>query len=260
MGTKFKMFLYRKRRAIFRELYKKKLKSLIGQLKPYNTNYELIRLGASRDGGYLVPNDLDNIKACFSAGVGDECSFEFDCANLGMDVYMADASVESPPIKDSRFNFLNKFLDYFDSEKTIKLKSWLDINGIRKGNDCILQMDIEGDEYKVLGSITQKQLSNFRIIIIEFHHLNKLSDSSFFKELNSVFQEILKNHICVHIHPNNCCGIQVIEGIEIPRVAEFTFIRKDRVQTIRGANRFPHPLDCDNVKKPSISLPKIWYQ
>jgi len=45
-------------------------------LRPYTTDKELIRLGAEKDGGYLIPNDLAGIEACFSPGVGNEFNFE----------------------------------------------------------------------------------------------------------------------------------------------------------------------------------------
>ena len=36
----------------------KKVLELIKKLQPYNVGKDLIRLGAKRDGGYLVPDDL----------------------------------------------------------------------------------------------------------------------------------------------------------------------------------------------------------
>jgi hypothetical protein len=40
------------------------------------TDVPLIRLGADGDGGYLVPDDLEDVAACFSPGVDDRASFE----------------------------------------------------------------------------------------------------------------------------------------------------------------------------------------
>ena len=53
-----------------------KLKDLINILKPVATNKNLIRFGSSTDGGYLIPDDPDDISACFSPGVADCVSFE----------------------------------------------------------------------------------------------------------------------------------------------------------------------------------------
>ena len=46
---------------------------------PVKTEHELIRIGGSKDGGYLVPNDLSGIQACFSPGVSDLADFKKIC-------------------------------------------------------------------------------------------------------------------------------------------------------------------------------------
>ena len=66
------------------------VESLIRRLHPRMTDKGLIRLGPAGDGGYLVPDDLDGIEACFSPGVGDLVGFERDCLARGMRVFMAD--------------------------------------------------------------------------------------------------------------------------------------------------------------------------
>ena len=59
---------------------------------------------------------------------------------------------------------------------------------------------------------------------------------------------------------NNWSGIETRLGIEIPKVAEFTFIRKDRVSSISKAKTFPHKLDFDNTSNAHIALPMCWYK
>jgi len=50
-----------------------------------------------------------------------------------------------------------------------------------------------------------------------------------------------------------------IKDIDIPRLLEFTFLRKDRIGNESFASKFPHPLDYKNVKnKPDIVLPNTW--
>ena len=48
------------------------------KLMPYEVGFELIRLGENSDGGYLLPKDFDEIKYCYSAGVGFVTQFEKD--------------------------------------------------------------------------------------------------------------------------------------------------------------------------------------
>src|SRR4051794_4689062 len=42
------------------------VRHLIGRLSPVLTDVPLTRLGADGDGGYLVPEDLADVSACFS--------------------------------------------------------------------------------------------------------------------------------------------------------------------------------------------------
>jgi hypothetical protein len=47
-------------------------------MRPVSTKYDLIRLGSPHDGGYLVPDCLVGIQACFSLGVSKVANFELD--------------------------------------------------------------------------------------------------------------------------------------------------------------------------------------
>ncbi|EIA10417.1 hypothetical protein [Flavobacterium frigoris] len=75
-----------------------------------------------------------------------------------------------------------------------------------------------------------------------------------------VFNKILQSHTCVHFHPNNCIGIDVQMGIEIPKIAESTFLRKDRIQYKKHQTVFPHELDYDNTDRNHIVVPKNWHK
>ncbi len=58
---------------------KQNILDLIYRLHPVKTEYDLIRFGPKGDGGYLLPDNLDNIEACFSPGVFEITKFEYDC-------------------------------------------------------------------------------------------------------------------------------------------------------------------------------------
>lgn len=241
-----------------------RVKRLIASLRPKKSNnFELIRLGPNRDGGYLVPDDLHGISTLFSPGVAYATDFEKDCINRGMNVYMADYSVEEAAIKlqGNSHSFIKKFIGCYDNEMFITLDTW--VNGIvdlQKSNDMMLQMDIEGYEFEAIINMSQALLNKFRIIVVEFHRLHRLWDTDYLRIAESVFTKLLLSHECVHIHPNNCCGISSEKGIDIPRIAEFTFLRKDRFQgETDHVTRFPHPLDYDNTSNSSIVLPPSWY-
>ena len=74
---------------------KKDLHKFIKLFKPYNCGYELIRFGDNSDGGYLLPNCLDNINNCFSPGVGNNIGFEKNILNRGISTFFLDHTINN---------------------------------------------------------------------------------------------------------------------------------------------------------------------
>ena len=60
-----KPFLSKKNVYISRSVYGHEIKDFAKTLWPVKTEHELIRIGGSKDGGYLVPNDLSESKLAF---------------------------------------------------------------------------------------------------------------------------------------------------------------------------------------------------
>ena len=235
------------------------LKSFIEQLYPVQTDFELIRIGSDKDGGYLIPNDLNGIKTCFSPGTSDNCSFELDLANnFGITSYMCDWSVNDSPITHDNLIFQKKYLGVTNNDKHLRLESWFD--SVKPNKDSILQMDIEGSEYNVILDTNNRTLSNFRILVIEFHDLDMLFNQIGYKTISSTFEKLLENFKVVHIHPNNCCSFYEYGGVKIPKVMEFTFLNKNRIKYYENSSKFPHKLDIDNTKNKTIDLPRNWYK
>lgn len=234
---------------------------LVESLHPLATQQPLIRLGVDGDGGYLIPDDLNDIQACFSPGVGRSSDFEVACADLGMDVYLADHSVDGPAKNHDRFHFIKQKISAFPEEDSLTLNEWVNSSVFNNTSDLMLQMDIEGGEYEVLHSASSELVKRFRIIVVEFHDLHKLWNLEFFSRAKSAFNKLLTNHRCVHIHPNNYGKTLYHRGICIPTVMEFTFLRQDRIGKSSFASSFPHPLDVYNARFfPGISLPTNWYK
>jgi len=237
------------------------IKELISNLRPKKIDKDLIRLGGESDGGYLLPDDLENISACFSPGVSDIANFELDIASRGINCFMADASVNDSPVRHPLLNFERKFIGMFNNHEYVTLDSWVNSKIISNDSDLLLQMDIEGSEYQVLLDCNDSLLNKFRILIIEFHNLDRLVERNVFPFMNQVFQKILKNFVVVHIHPNNNDPSVFYHDLIIPHTMEFTFIRCDRVpNSIHYNNIYPHSLDRrNNVHKPDIILPSVWF-
>jgi len=232
---------------------------LIRRLRPQDCGIDLIRIGGSEDGGYLIPDDLEGIEYCFSPGVSTISEFENQLADRNINSYLADYSIDSPPINRPEFTFDKKFLGATDGDKFITLASWKEKYLKDYQGDLILQMDIEGFEYGVILGTPDSLLDQFRIIVIEFHGLEKLFDPFVFDFISSSFDKLLKSFYVVHIHPNNLCGSVKRGSIRVPRVMEFTFLNKKRARYTRPQVVFPHKLDADNIRRWSMPLPKCWY-
>lgn len=239
---------------------KKQLLSLIKSLRPLQTRQGLIRLGGKGDGGYLVPNDLKGISACFSPGVGPVIQFEKECAAKGMKVFMADASVKKPHFTEANMNFINKYIGKENKDEFIKLEDWVSNQGFDDKDEFILQMDIEGAEYEIIQDIKPNFLKKFRIIVVEFHHLDRLNQNEFFRQASLAFSKILKTHKCVHIHPNNCRPEFDIFGIKVPKLLEFTFYRNDKLENNAKFTTLPHFLDSNNTSNNTLNISEIWYK
>ncbi len=229
-------------------------------LRPHMTETPLIRVGDFADGGYLVPDDLRGIAACYSPGVSQQASFEMDLAKRGIPSFMADASVEHPPLQVPGAQFIPKFLGPKDEGEFITLASWVKATAPDPDADLLLQMDIEGAEYATLAAAPRQLLRRFRMIVIEWHHLPSiLTKPRFSARALKAIENLREDFVTVHLHPNNVSGAVEIEGEMIPRVVEATLLRRDRAQGLRPINSLPHPLDTrHNLRKPALALPERW--
>jgi hypothetical protein len=235
------------------------LQDLLKTLRPLDPGIELVRIGPDGDGGYLVPNDLEGIAYAFSPGVSTESGFEAVLAERGMQVFLADYSVAGPAVPHPAFVFDKRFVGCLTDERSMTLDDWHAAKLGADGSDLLLQMDIEGAEYETLLAASPSLLGKFRIMVIEFHWLPQLWNEPFFAVAARAFHKLLASHDVVHIHPNNCCGSVKSAGLEIPRIAEVTLLRRDRMRGTSFRTTFPHPLDRPNVRKPPLDLPACWY-
>lgn len=240
------------------------IKYFLSRFREHYISCDLIRIGGESDGGYLHPDILDEISYCFSPGVEYTASFEKELSEkFNIKSFMADASVKDVPFENNNFSFIPKFLGIKTHNKFITLSDWISLSGVPSSDNKILQMDIEGAEYEVLLYEDAQTLSSFSTMTIEFHFLNKLFQRDFLKMATIVFEKIYKNFSICHVHPNNCCGISSLDGTDIPRVIEVTFIRNDIVERVRNGNaiNLPHILDRKNIQKNhDITMPTDWWK
>ena len=87
------------------------LEAFFPRFREKYVSVNLTRIGGQGDGGYLVPDCLDDIKYCFSAGVADVADFEQDLSDkYNIKSFMADGSVERAPVQGDNFEFMKEFI------------------------------------------------------------------------------------------------------------------------------------------------------
>ena len=173
MKTIIKKILNSRNISYFKNIDKNKLYELIKLFHPYDLGYDLIRVGDNKDGGYLIPNCLDDIKFCFSAGVDDKVSFENDLYNRNIKSFLADYSQESKRVPE-KFIFEKKYIKSFNSSDALNINDWISSKKeVIKSENLIFQIDVEGYEYEIINSIEEKKLDQIKILIIEFHDFPK---------------------------------------------------------------------------------------
>ncbi len=236
-------------------------------LKPKPCPVEMVRIGGTGDGAYLVPDDLTGIEACYSPGVLNRKDFEDDLQDqFGIGAHMCDFSSDvdqfATPLREGQ-SFRKKWLGVEEDQDTITLKNWIDEQTPGEA-DLLLQMDIEGAEFETIMHAPADVLRRFRVILIEIHQLGRLNRASQLAQILPFFQKLAQHHTSVHLHPNNA-NPQIRIGKTdywIPKVIELTLLRSDRIAA--GGKmispQMPHPLDIAyNVSwRQPQAMGKVW--
>jgi|APCry1669188879_1035177.scaffolds.fasta_scaffold01182_2 hypothetical protein len=251
---------------------KDEVMALIEAIAPVNNGHELIRLGGSGDGGYLVPNDLEGIGCCYSPGVQHISEFEIQLIHHhGIPSQLIDGSIDQPNVPQDlqdklRFTkgWIGAYTDLSCQPPIYSLNGWIGASLDQVQGDIILQIDIEDFEWEALLALDMSIQQRMRMIICEFGGLHYMTNSRAFYWMNKVLTKLLSTHDVVHFHPNNCCGkFEYYDGLQIPGLAELTLHRKDRRRIAEPNRRLSlmHPLDHDCVpSQPTLTLTPHWTQ
>ncbi len=166
-------------------------------------------IGRKKDGGYYLPTTVvTESKKLIGGGVSTSWDFELDILriNKNIEIQLFDHSIsilifllkliKNPSILNLKI--LIKFLRDFYLLKKLKFsKKFIsdredsfrtNIYNFLERGECILKLDIEGNEYPLLKGLSQKLLGN-NALIIEFHdvdnHMGEIVE--FVSEISSSF-------------------------------------------------------------------------
>ena len=228
----------------------REIRPVLRELHPLKIENELVRIGNSGDGGYLVPNDFHGIKVCLSIGSDQEWSFEKTLQDFyGIKSLILDAADKKPVGLTHMQTYIEGWLAPRASHGRFTLEDL--VLKLDQDTNLILKMDIEGAEYANLLSTSIMVLKSFKIIILEFHDFDQIWHEEFRRNFFiPTMRKILKEFDPVHFHPNNCAPFVKVGNLEFPKVFEMTFLRKGERNSIltRTLGIIPHSLDRPNVQ------------
>ena len=216
-------------------------------LTVYKSPFPKIRLGRDYDGGYVIA-DIPNIEydMLLAGGISNDISFEEDFTNKYKDsiCFAFDNTISSLPKQSPNIIFIKQNIGNENNKDVTNLNDLIHVS------DCLfIKMDIEGGEFPWLKCLTNKQLNKFEQIVMEFHF-------PFTDYEKDVFNKINKNHILIHFHGNNCCGVRNHMGVNIPNVFECTYLHKKYFVNKPELNTdlIPGILDMKNIDKDEIFI------
>jgi hypothetical protein len=202
---------------------------------------DLIRLGKSNDGGYLINHhDMDKTHTLIGFGLGEDWSFEQEFFNhCDCNLVMYDGNVDP-----EKFTDYHSYLDFFN-EKAQHLRK--NIGNNEDSISCqqaivnehtFVKCDIEGNEYQILDELIKirHKLSG---LIMEFHDVN--SHCNFDAMANFIAKIGMP---LVHLHINNYFYYKK-NNTAIPDILELTFTSSDNI-SYHPQLILPHRLDQVN--------------
>ena len=206
----------------------------------------------------MIPNILNEISHCYSAGIGGHISFEKNLSQYQIDSFGADGNIEELPENLPNYNFTKKNIGLVNDSKNIRFETWINSN-TPSNNSLIGQIDIEGEEYNLILDTPNKTFEKFKIIVIEFHNLNKIDNKIIYNLYYKSISKILLNFNICHLHINNAEKPIKIKGINIPPLIEITFLRKDFYNDKLKQIELPNKLDSKNLlNKKDYNFDENW--
>lgn len=238
------------------EITRNKIKRKLDFLTVYNYDRK-IRLGNNEDGGYVI-GEIDDLYDCYiSCGIANEESFSRDFIKKyyldRTNSFGFDGTIENYPTNYTNdITFINKNINCFNDDKNDNLDRLI------QGNKLIfLKMDIEGGEYNWILGLDDKQLDNFKQIVIEFHGLGDNSYNCSFEKKIECLEKLSRVFYLIHAHANNYDRI----FNNLPRVLELTYINKKYFNGIPSLNKTALPIknldfpNCESKKEIILDFP-----
>jgi hypothetical protein len=211
------------------------------------TNCTLKRYGDSRDGGYLMCENLfDNAQAAYSYGIDGRDQWGCDVSRqLRTPVHEYDCfNLTRPVCERGTFQFHEECIGDQPSTKENRpydtLSNHLTRNG-DSGKRLIVKMDVEGAEWDSLLATPDSVLATIDQLVIEFHGTDRA-------RFVSTVEKLKRQFYLVHFHANNnACNRRLAPITSWANEVLFVNKRVGVLDSSGGAPTLPNPLDAPNT-------------
>jgi hypothetical protein len=205
------------------------------------------RFGGPNDGGYVLIDDFSGIDHALSFGIDHNASWDLDLARRGIPVTQYDHTIDRSPSEHPRIAFVRKKIVPSEvGDETSTVEAALQSAGIYHPASAIWKIDIEGDEWPVLGACDPTSLASFAQIVVEFHYFSNASNRAWLEAARETLRKITQRFAVIHVHGNNFGQFTVVTNVAFPQVLEVSFASRSRYEFGETDEVFPTSIDQPN--------------
>ena len=197
--------------------------------------FELTRIGAKHDGGYIMLDDFHEGGIAYSFGISSDVSWDEDISSRGYDVFMYDHTINGLPEENSRFHWSKLGIaDGITQDERLKtLEELISQNHHENKHGMILKMDVEGAEWGFLSAVSSETLAKFDQMTFEFHKITNPENPDL---LLKALRNINRTHQLIHIHPNNFGETITVGQKKFTRCIEASYVLRDKYKFSKDDN------------------------
>jgi len=211
-------------------------------LQPYAINENKLRLGAKRDGGYVVA-DFPHKHDLLSFGIANDVRFEIALAERGHRCFLFYHTIEKLPAEHPNFVFQKIGLGA-DSPQLRSLEEH--VGAIDHSGSLLLKLDVEGYEWEAIAQAPIELLARFDQIVGEFHWLLRLNEPAFREIVAAALRNINKVFTLFNVHANNCRPLGFVGGFAVADTLELSFVKTELIVRKPSQTIYPDQQDMAN--------------
>jgi hypothetical protein len=232
-------------------------RAFLRHLQPHDVpGSHKIRMGAERDGGYVMLDDFGPARNALSLGIGSDVSWDSDMAARGFQVFQYDPTVAGSPKANPRFLFhRTRVVGRPEAPGDVTLPAIMGRPELATDQEVIAKIDIEDAEWDVLARTDRASLMRIRQLAVELGEIRRFVEPEWRAMMMAAVTNLASTHACIHIHGNNWGPFTVVGGIPFPNYVEVTFVRRTDYALIPSSATFPMEIDRpNNPRKPDLFL------